>query len=91
MSSVIQILINAHVKVILAGMRVPESYGKDYARDFAAIFPRLAAQWHVTLIPFLFEGVAGAAKLNEADGIHPNEDGLRRIADLVLPYVEKNL
>jgi acyl-CoA thioesterase-1 len=91
LAAVIELALSEKVKVILAGMRMPPNYGKDYTRRFAAIFPHLAARFHVPLIPFLLEGVAGVASLNQADGIHPNPEGHRRVAELVLPYLEKNL
>ena len=43
----------------------------------------------MAFIPFLLDGVAGNAGLNQADGIHPNAAGSKRVADLVWPYVER--
>lgn len=63
------------LKVILAGMHVPPNYGKEYARDFHAMYKDLAKEEKVELIPFLLEGVAGKKELNIYDGIHPNEKG----------------
>jgi acyl-CoA thioesterase-1 len=39
------------------------------------MFPDVAQEAHVELIPFLLDGVAGVAELNQPDGIHPNERG----------------
>jgi acyl-CoA thioesterase-1 len=76
------------VRVLLLGMRVPTNYGPDYTETFAAIYPRIAKSEKVDLMPFLLEGVGGHPELNFDDGIHPNEEGQRLIADNVLVYVE---
>jgi len=70
-------------RVLLAGMRLPPNYGEPYTRAFAAVFPAVARQTSAPLLPFLLEGVAGVAALNQADGIHPNAAGQRRVADRV--------
>jgi acyl-CoA thioesterase-1 len=70
----------AGARVLLAGMRVPPNYGDEYARDFAAVFPEVARRTGVPLAPFLLDGVAGEARLNQADGIHPTAEGQRLIA-----------
>jgi acyl-CoA thioesterase-1 len=70
-------------KLVLAGMEAPTNYGEDYRRRFRAIFPALAESQHAVLIPFLLEGVAGVASLNQADGIHPSAEGQRRVAETV--------
>lgn len=80
-----------HLKVILAGMRLPPNYGKTYVQNFEAVFPRLARQKKVALMPFLLEGVAGEAALNLGDGIHPNEKGHALIADQVLKALKGSL
>lgn len=67
-------------RVVLAGIQLPENYGRDYRAQFAQIFPRLAREYGVPLLPFLLEGVAMDPKLNQPDGIHPNEEGAQRVA-----------
>jgi acyl-CoA thioesterase-1 len=74
---------NPSVKIILAGMQVPPNMGAKYANVFKAIFPTLAENNKVALIPFLLEGVGGEPALNQADGIHPNEEGHRKVAEVV--------
>jgi acyl-CoA thioesterase I len=74
-------------RVLLAGMRLPPNYGADYVRRFEAIFPRLARELDVPLEPFLLEGVAADPTLNQADGLHPNAEGQRRVAEHLLPYL----
>lgn len=70
-------------KIVLAGMQVPPNMGKDYAEAFRSVYPKLAAQNKITLVPFLLEGVGGEAKLNQADGIHPTAEGARMVAQNV--------
>jgi acyl-CoA thioesterase I len=78
----------ASVTVILAGMKLPPNYGTEYTKGFEAIYPALAKQYRLTLIPFFLEGVAGSASLNQADGIHPTGEGYRIIADKILETVK---
>lgn len=84
LAEIIQRCQAASVKVILAGMKLPPNYGADYTKGFEAIYPALAKQYRLTLIPFFLDGVAGSASLNQADGIHPTSEGYRIIADKVL-------
>jgi acyl-CoA thioesterase-1 len=68
-------------RVLLAGLRLPDNFGPQAQVRFAAVYPRLAAEFHVQLVPFLLEGVAMEPGLNQADGIHPNAKGARKVAD----------
>ncbi len=77
----------AGARVLLAGMLIPPNYGADYTESFAAIYPRLAAELAVPLIPFLLDGVAADPELNLEDGIHPNARGQRIVADTVLRHL----
>jgi acyl-CoA thioesterase I len=77
----------AGTKVLLAGMRLPPNYGDDFARQFAAVFPDLARQERVPLVPFLLDGVAAVPALNQPDGIHPNAEGHRIIAERLWPHL----
>jgi acyl-CoA thioesterase-1 len=70
-------------KVVLAGILLPENYGPAYRTAFAQIFPRLAKDYRLPLLPFLLEGVAMDPRLNQPDGIHPTAEGARIIADHV--------
>lgn len=76
------------ITVVLAGMKAPPNYGKDYTRDFDRIFPALAKSENITLIPFLLIGVAGDPSLNQADGIHPNEKGHAIVAKTIAHYLK---
>lgn len=77
----------AGVKVALAGMRLPTNYGEDYRTAFAAVFPQVAKEHAVPLLPFLLEGVGGVPRLNQADGIHPTVEGQAAIARSVYAFL----
>jgi acyl-CoA thioesterase-1 len=79
--------------IVLEGMMAPPNLGGAYTRAFQQIYPELAEENGVPLVPFLLEGVAGERALNLADGIHPNAAGQRRVAETVWatlgPVLEK--
>jgi acyl-CoA thioesterase I len=81
----------AGAQVLLLGMQIPPNYGPDYTSAFAAIYPRIARELHVPLVPFLLAGVGGVAELNQADGIHPTAEGQVKVAANVKPYLEELL
>lgn len=74
--------------VVLAGMEAPPNTGPDYTARFRAVYPAVAARHQVTLLPFLLDGVAGEVSLNQNDGIHPNQEGARRVAELLWRTLE---
>ena len=78
----------AQVKAALAGMLLPTNYGEDYRAAFAAIFPAVAQERKVSLLPFLLDGVGGIPALNQADGIHPTAEGQRIIAAHVFAFLK---
>ena len=67
------------IRIVLAGMLVPPNMGVSYSQRFREIFPELASEKDVTLVPFLLEGVGGIKGLNLPDGIHPNAQGQKII------------
>jgi acyl-CoA thioesterase-1 len=75
-------------RIILAGMLAPPNMGQAYQEAFAQIYPDLAKSEDVELLPFLLDGVAGEPQLNLADGTHPNAEGHRRIARLVIEVLD---
>ena len=74
---------NPEVKIILAGMQIPPNMGEEYTSEFRSLFPELAKEYDLELIPFLLEGVAGDPKLNQQDGIHPTAEGQQILANNV--------
>lgn len=77
--------------IILAGMQMPPNLGSQYTGTFKNLYPELATENNVLLIPFLLEGVAGNPELNQEDGIHPTATGQKILADNVWEVLEKAL
>ena len=76
-------------KVLLMGMRAPPNWGEEYQNEFERIYPELAHAHGVTLYPFFLEGVAMDPKLNQPDGLHPNEKGIAALVDRIAPIVAR--
>lgn len=81
----------AGARVLLLGMKIPPNYGPDYTGRFEAMYPRIAADLKVPLVPFLLDKVGGVSSLNQEDGIHPTAEGQEILAENVLPHLEKIL
>lgn len=80
-----------HIQVILAGMEAPPNFGQSYIVSFHQIYPELAKEYKVSLVPFLLQGVAGIDTLNQRDGIHPTAEGARIVADNIWPVLRPML
>ena len=76
------------ITVVMAGMEAPPNWGDDYTKAFHEVYPELAKQYRVALVPFLLEGVAAIERLNQRDGIHPTAEGDRIVADNVWKVLE---
>lgn len=79
------------VRIVLVGMLAPPNLGPEYTGRFRDLFPQVAAQNDLPLVPFLLEGVGGVPELNLPDGIHPNAEGQRIVADNVWEVLEPEL
>jgi acyl-CoA thioesterase I len=88
MSDIVAQLKARGIAVMLCGMLAPPNYGADFAARFNSIYPDIAKAYGVPLYPFFLDGVAGDAKLNQADGIHPTPEGVDIIVKNILPSVE---
>jgi acyl-CoA thioesterase I len=91
LEQIIRRLLAAGVAVLLAGMKLPQNYGAEYTIGFAALFEELARAHRLPYMPFFLEGVGGQVTLNQADGIHPTEEGYRLIVDKLLPLLKPML
>ena len=89
--AILDALAAKRVKVLLSGMLAPPNFGADYGAVFAGVFARLGGRPGVLFDPFFLDGVAGDRALNQADGIHPNPEGVRRIVARLLPMIEQLL
>lgn len=82
---------NPEASIILAGMQIPPNMGKDYTSRFKNIFPELAEENNVELIPFLLKDVAGIPDLNQQDGIHPTAEGQKILAENVWEVLKSEI
>lgn len=79
-------------EVILGGMQIYDNLGDEYVRSFSDIYPRIAEDMDVPMIPFFLEGVGGIADLNQADAIHPTKEGYTIIVNNnILPVLQPEL
>jgi len=74
---------NPNVRVVIAGMQLPNYAADEYVSAFGKMFAELAAKNGAALVPYLLEGVAGDPSLNLPDGIHPNAAGQKILAENV--------
>ena len=80
LASIITTLRANKIKPILVGMKAIRNWGEEYAEDFDKIFPTVAKDFNIPFHPFLLEGVAMNAAMNQKDGLHPNAKGVLLIA-----------
>ena len=89
LEKIIQIIQKKKIKIILAGMLAPASYGTNYKKEFDQIYPELSKKYNLYLIPFLLKGVALNPEFNQSDGIHPNEKGTLVISETIKKSILK--
>jgi acyl-CoA thioesterase I len=87
LAAMVRLSQSAGASVLLIGLRIPPNYGPRYTEQFASMFPALAKQYHLPLVPFLLEKVALDPQRMQADGLHPNAQGQSPILDTVWPYL----
>jgi acyl-CoA thioesterase-1 len=85
--TIVRALKEKKVIVLLGGMQMAQNLGKEYITAFEKIYPLVAREENVGLVPFFLAGVAAKSKLNQADGIHPTAEGYRVVVDHIFPYV----
>ncbi len=91
LSTIIERATERRIAVLLAGMEAPPNLGETYTSQFGESFRALAGEYDVVFFPFLLRGVAGVSSLNQSDGIHPNAEGARIIADHIWSYLRDML
>jgi acyl-CoA thioesterase I len=79
---------NPRVRVVIAGMQLPNYAADDYVSAFVKMFADLAAKNGAALVPYLLQGVAGDPSMNLSDGIHPNAAGQKILAETVWHVLE---
>ncbi len=88
LGEILAALQQAHAKILLAGITLPPNYGEVYVNSFNAIYPELARQYHVPLVPFMLQGVWDKPGMMQADGIHPTGEGNALVAQNILPVIQ---
>lgn len=91
LTAIVRQLKARRISVVLAGLTAPRAIGASYVRDFDAVFPAVARETGVALVPDMLAGVAHIPSLNQADGIHPNAAGVNIIAARLAPVVARSL
>lgn len=91
LEEIINYALKSKVKVLLAGMLIPPNYGPKYSKDFKNMYENIQSKYNLKFMPFLLKDVAGVQKLNQADGIHPNEKGHEIIAKEVYEFLKEEL
>jgi acyl-CoA thioesterase-1 len=91
LSEIIQHSQKAGAKVALLAMKLPPNYGKRYIEMFYQVYPELAAELKIALVPFILEDVALKKELMQADGLHPNAQGQPLIMEKIWHVLKKLL
>jgi acyl-CoA thioesterase-1 len=87
----IALLKKAKIPVILIGMKMPPNYGAQYTQNFEKAYQEIIQAEKIPFYPFLLEGVAGVSKLNQPDGIHPNEEGHKIMSENLFKFLKAYL
>jgi len=88
LARMVQLSQAAGARVLLVGIRIPPNYGPRYTEEFARVYPDLAQQYHLPLVPFLLQKVALDAALMQEDGLHPNAAAEPKVLDTLWPYLK---
>ena len=88
LQAILQKLETENIPVLLAGMLAPANMGADYQTEFDSIYPKLAEEFDVIFYPFFLEGIALEPTLNQPDGLHPNKEGVKIMANKITPYIQ---
>lgn len=91
LAKLIQLSQKANAKVLLLGMKIPPNYGTAYSTAFENNYKVLSQRYNVKLVPFFMQGVAGNAKLMQADLIHPNAAAQPILLNNVYPLIKATL
>jgi acyl-CoA thioesterase-1 len=83
LTKMVQLAQAAKARVLFVGIRIPPNYGPRYANEFAALYPAIAQQFHLPLVPFLLDKVALDPALMQEDGLHPNAHGEPQVLETV--------
>ncbi|WP_166366107.1 arylesterase [Pseudomonas akapageensis] len=88
LAAMIQQSKEAGAKVLLLGMRLPPNYGVRYTTAFADVFPNVAKEHDIPLVPFFLDGIGGVPELMQPDGIHPAVGAQGKLLENVWPTLK---
>ena len=91
LKAIIEIAKENQVKVFLMQIKILPNYGKRYQEQFESIFPKVAKENDIILLPFMLNDIALDKALMLPDGIHPNADAQPLIAEYVFKSLEPHL
>ncbi len=91
LDAILDTLAAHHLPVLVTGMEAPPNLGAPYADAFRAVFAHVSHRPGILFDPFFLAGVAADPALNQADHIHPNAEGVKRVVARLLPMVERLL
>ncbi len=89
--AMVKTLKERNISTLVAGMLATPSWGADYGKKFNTIFPDVSKEYAVPLYPFFLDGVAADSALNQADGLHPNVEGVSIIIERMGPIIKRQL
>lgn len=88
LGTIIETIQSNGAEIVLAGMRLPPNYGPSYVEQFEAIYPELAQNHDLVLIPFFMDGVGAVVELMQSDGVHPNAKAQLVLLENVWPHLK---
>ena len=88
LAAILDTLAGQHLPTLLTGMEAPPNLGAAYGAQFRGVFAQLGQRPGLVFDPFFLAGVAGDPALNQADHIHPNAEGVKRVVARIKPAVE---
>lgn len=91
LSQMIQYSLAANARPVLLGIQLPPNYGRRYTQAFAQLYPDLAAQFQIPVMPFILEGIGTQPELMQADGIHPKAQAQAQILANIWPVLAPEL
>ena len=91
LAAMLDILAEREIPVLLMGMRSPPNYGPEFQAAFDALYPALAKEYGVELVPFFLASIYDRPQLIQADRIHPTAGGIETLVGATVDEVVEAL
>ena len=88
---IVEVCLDSGARVLLAGFESLQGFYPGYAEGFHTVYREISAARQVSFVPDFLPGIPDNPELTLPDGVHPNEEGTRRIVEHILPYVREEL